>query len=72
MLVPVVLFTSNFLVGVVVPIPTFCDVSIVIAVVPADWIVSAVAAGLLSVGTVSAVPLKVRLADPANAPELLY
>ena len=51
---------------------TFWLVSTVIAVVPADWMVSAVAEGLVIVGTVNAVPLNVRFADPAKEPELLY
>ena len=67
--------TTNLLaklLGEVVPIPTFWLVSTVIAVVPADWMVSAVAEGLVIVGTVNAVPLNVRFADPAKEPELLY
>ena len=42
--------------GELVPIPTFCDVSTVIAVVPEDWIVSAVAEALVMVEAVSVPP----------------
>jgi hypothetical protein len=58
---------SSFAPGEVVPIPTFWLVSIVIAVVPADWMVRAVEAGLVIVVAVT-VPLNVGLAVSATVP----